>query len=108
MRTRTCAAVAALALGVMLDARTGVSQTEPPKEGAAAGSTPAWFLQGSFPDPTGRTIVDAKGNVTVPPREGRGGRGAAGNATAATPAVPAAGETPPCRRSPLCGNLLGR
>src|SRR4030095_374295 len=54
-----------------------------------------------------RTIVDASGNVTVPPREGRGGRGAAGN-NAAAPATPGALETPPCRRSPVCGSRLGR
>jgi hypothetical protein len=108
MKRRTFAGVAVLVLGVMLGARSGVSQTQPPKEGPAAGATPAWFLQGSFPDPTGRTIVDANGTVTVPPREGRGGRGAAGNSTAAAPPATAAGETPPCRRSPLCGNRLGR
>src|SRR5262245_6613408 len=108
MQRRTFASVAALVLGVMLGARPGVSQTQPPKEGPAVGVTPAWFLQESFPDPTGRTIVDAHGNVTVPPREGRGGRGAAGNAPTAASTAPVAGETPPCRRSPLCGNRLGR
>ncbi len=30
--------------------------------------SPAWFLQGSFPDPGGRTSVDANGVVTVLPR----------------------------------------
>src|SRR4029077_2585787 len=98
MKRRMFAGVLALALGIVLNARLGSSQSQPPKEGPAAGATPAWFLQESFPDPTGRTIVDANGRVTVPPREGRGGRGAAGNAAAAPPA---AGETPPpCRRSP--------
>jgi DNA-binding beta-propeller fold protein YncE len=107
MNRRMFAGVAMLVLGV-IGAKTGVSQTQPPKEGPATGSTPAWSLQGSFPDPTGRTIVDANGNVTVPPREGRGGRGAAGNIAAGPPAAPGAIETPPCRRSPLCGNRLGR
>jgi hypothetical protein len=107
MNRRMFAGVAMLVLGV-IGAKTGVSQTQPPKEGPATGSTPAWSLQGSFPDPTGRTIVDANGNVTVPPREGRGGRGAAGNIAAGPPAAPGATETPPCRRSPLCGNRLGR
>src|SRR5262245_48164651 len=107
MKRRMFASVAAVVLGVMVGARPGVSQTQPPKEGPAVGSTPAWFLQGSFPDPTGRTIVDGNGSVTVPPREGRGGRGAPGAAATAAPAAAAAGETPPCRRSPLCGNRLG-
>jgi hypothetical protein len=79
----------------MLQGALGVSQTQPPAEGSAVDGTPAWFLQGSFPDPTGRTIVDPGGRVTVPPR------------TAALP-PPAAAVTPGCRRSPLCGNRLGR
>jgi DNA-binding beta-propeller fold protein YncE len=79
----------------MLQGALGVSQTQPPAEGPAVDGTPAWFLQGSFPDPTGRTIVDPGGRVTVPPR----------NTALAPPAVAA---TPGCRRSPLCGNRLGR
>jgi NHL repeat len=79
----------------MLQGALGVSQTQPPAEGPAVDGTPAWFLQGSFPDPTGRTIVDPGGRVTVAPR----------NTALAPPAVAA---TPGCRRSPLCGNRLGR
>src|SRR5439155_19320643 len=83
-------AIAAIALG---------SQTHPPAQGPAVDRSPAWFLQPSFPDPTGRTIVDREGHVTVPPRtRGRG---------AAAP-MPAGRAPPPCRRSPLCGNRLGR
>ena len=62
--------------------------------GQAVAETPVWFLQGSFPDPGGRTIVDRSGHVTVPPR--------------GESPVPAAGGTPGCRRSPVCGNRLGR
>jgi DNA-binding beta-propeller fold protein YncE len=105
MEGRHFAGVVALALGMILRA-TLVSQSQPPTEGPAVGGSPAWFLQGSFPDPTGRTIVDPGGHVTVPPRAGGGGRGAAGTTLVATP--PAVGETPACRRSPLCGNRLGR
>src|SRR5436190_13794100 len=54
-----------VALGVLLAATLAFSQTKPPVEGPAVGETPAWFLQGSFPDPTGHTIVDADGKVTV-------------------------------------------
>jgi hypothetical protein len=107
MERRTVAGVAALTVGVMLSARAGTSQSQPPVEGPAVGGSPAWFLQASFPDPTGRTTVDATGKVTVPPRDGGGRRGAPGNAAAAAPA-PVAGETPACRRSPVCGNRVGR
>src|SRR5207249_10526980 len=47
-------------------------------------------------------------HVTVPPRSDGGGRGAAGSTAVAPPPAPAAGETPGCRRSPVCGNRLGR
>jgi hypothetical protein len=82
----------------MIGATPGLAQSQPPIEGPAVDGSPAWFLQGSFPDPTGRTIVEPGGRVTVPPR-----------VTAdATPPAPVMTETPPCRRSPLCGNRRGR
>jgi hypothetical protein len=112
MKDRNFAAV--VALGVMLAASVAFSQSKPPTEGPAVGETPAWFLQGSFPDPTGRTIVEPGGKVTVPPRAGgAGGRGAgaaaARGAGAGAPAIGPDGEaTPPgCRRSPLCGRRGG-
>jgi hypothetical protein len=108
MKGRRFVEIAAVALGVMLSGAMGLSQTKPPTEGPAVDGSPAWFLQGSFPDPTGRTIVDEKGNVTVPPRSGGPGRGAA-PARGAAVTLPAAipGETPPCRRSPVCGRRGG-
>jgi hypothetical protein len=106
MTPSNVAGVVALALAMMPD--MGVSQSRPPTEGPAADGSPAWFLQGSFPDPTGRTIVDPSGHVTVPPRSGSGGRGAADDIAPAAPAASAGGDTPACRRSPLCGNRLGR
>jgi hypothetical protein len=87
-------------LGVLLIAGAGFAQTPPPTSGPAENGTPAWFLQGSFPDPGGNTSVDAEGNVTVLPRGGRGARPAA--ATTA-PRLP---PTPPCSRAPICGNRL--
>jgi NHL repeat len=108
MVRRNLAGGIALALGTVLGGSPGLSESQPPTAGPAAGPTPAWFLQGSFPDPTGRTIVDASGRVTVPPRGGDGSRGAAGNVGVATPQPQDAGDTPACRRSPLCGNRLGR
>ena len=108
MRGRNFAAVAAVALGMILSETVGFSQSQPPTQGPAVGGSPAWFLQGSFADPTGRTTVDANGNVTVPPRAGgSGGRGAAPNTAAAALSPPAAGDTPACRRSPLCGKRSG-
>src|SRR5438094_3760407 len=109
MKRSNIAAIVVLALAMTLDHVTpGISQSQPPTEGPAVGGSPAWFLQGSFPDPTGRTIVDPTGHVTVPPRDGSGGRAGAGNTALAAPPATAAAETPACRRSPLCGNRLGR
>jgi NHL repeat len=111
MRGRHFAGLAAVALGIALGGTLAFSQTKPPTEGPAVGETPAWFLQGSFPDPGGRTIVEPGGKVTVPARAGGagGGRGAgAGRGAAAAPGGTAPGGVPGCRRSPLCGNRLGR
>jgi DNA-binding beta-propeller fold protein YncE len=102
MMGRRIAGAAAIALGVILTGTLGFSQTKPPTEGPAAGGSPAWFLQGSFPDPTGRTIVEPGGRVTVPSRESAGGRGAAGRGAGAAP-----GGVPGCTRSPLCGRRGG-
>ena len=88
--------VVALALGVILSATSAFSQTQPPTEGPAVDGSPAWFLQGSFPDPGGRTIVDPDGNVTVAPRSEAGGYRTA------------TGATPGCNRSPICGSRVGR
>jgi NHL repeat len=96
------AGAAAVALGIAFGGTLAFSQSQAPTQGPAVGDTPAWFLQGSFPDPGGRTVVEPGGKVTVPPRAGRGGRGAAAPAPA-----PAAVATPGCRRSPLCGRQGG-
>ena len=102
---RNSVAGAVVALGVTLSAVPGLSQSQPPARGPAVDGSPAWFLQGSFPDPTGRTIVDATGQVTIPPRGGGPGATATvSNAPADVPAV----DTPPCRRAPLCGKRSGR
>src|SRR5262249_35908752 len=93
-----------LGLVMMSGGATGRSESRPPTDGPAVAGTPGWFLQGSFPDPTGRTIVDASGNVTVPPRA----TAAAGALPATAAPSPTASNTPPCRRSPLCGSRLGR
>jgi hypothetical protein len=106
------------AASIVLTSSAAFSQTQPPTEGPAAGGSPAWFLQGSFPDPGGRTNVAPGGTVTIPGREGApagnatpgrgGGRGPARGANAAGAGADAAGAaggagTPACTRSPLCG-----
>ena len=95
-----------VAMFTTLAAAVAFAQTTPPDRGPAENGSPAWYLQGSFPDPTGNTIVDPDGKVTVPPRGGgRGGnRGAAPADAATAAAIP---PTPGCSRSPLCGNRLG-
>jgi sugar lactone lactonase YvrE len=101
MKRRHAAAGAVLALGVILGGAVGEAQSQAPTRGPGLDGSPAWFLQGSFPDPTGRTIVDSAGRVTVPPRAEASTPGSAAPAFAGV-------ETPPCRRSPLCGNRRGR
>jgi sugar lactone lactonase YvrE len=105
MRGRHFGGVAAAVLGMTFSGTPVFSQTRSPAPARAVGApavggTPAWFLQGSFPDPGGRTVVDPGGHVTVP-----GGGGGAGG-RGATPG-PVAGSTPGCTHSPLCGNRLG-
>src|SRR5262245_61795839 len=99
MNARNLAAVAVVALGAIFFATGAVAQTQPATHGPSEGGSPAWFLQGSFPDPGGNTVVDPNGNVTVPPRT----EGAAGPAAATAPALP---RTPACSRSPVCENRL--
>jgi DNA-binding beta-propeller fold protein YncE len=76
MKRRQFVGVAGVALGMILTGTLAWSRAQPPTEGPPAGETPAWFLQGSFPDPGGRTVVDPGGQVTVPPRSGPDGPGA--------------------------------
>jgi hypothetical protein len=102
MTARNFTGLAGAAL-VILTATGVLAQTQPPTRGLAEGGSPAWFLQGSFPDPTGNTIVDVEGRVTVPPRGAAPQATAAATATQASPPLP---RTPGCSRSPLCGNRL--
>ncbi|MDB5705006.1 MAG: repeat-containing protein, partial [Sphingomonas bacterium] len=87
----------ALALGAALIVTGALAQTVPPTKGPAANGSPAWFMQGSFPDPGGRTSVDATGKVTVIPRP-EGAPFAAG-------ARPASLQG--CRHSTVCQNRNG-
>jgi DNA-binding beta-propeller fold protein YncE len=85
----------ALALGALFSTGAAMAQTTPPTQGPAANGSPAWFMQGSFPDPGGRTIVAPDGTVTVPPRPA-GGRG---GAAALTPCTSDIGK--------YCGGMAG-
>ena len=80
-------------LAIALAAAAAAAQTVPPTQGPAASGQPAWFLQGSFPDPQGFTAVAPGGQVTVLPRP-------------ASPPALALPNPPNCRRSPLCGNRM--
>src|SRR5205809_6498211 len=101
MKRCTFAGIAAAAIGTMLAAGGAFAQIQPATKGPAEGGSPAWFLQGSFPDPGGNTVVDSDGHVTVPPRIGGAPRPPAAT-TAASP-LP---RTPACSHSPVCGNRL--
>jgi hypothetical protein len=92
-RTLVAAAVMPFAL---LAASAVRSQTVVPTQGPAANGQPAWFLQGSYPDPTGYTIVDAEGHVNVTPREAR------------PPRAAGADSGPECSHSPICGRRGGK
>ena len=100
MNARTFSAIVFVA--TVLISTAVFAQSQPPTRGPAENGAPAWFLQGSFPDPGGNTVVDADGHVTVPARSAAPARPAAATAAPA-PALP---RTPGCSRSPLCGNRL--
>src|SRR5438552_15793755 len=101
MKKCTFAGIGAAAIGTILAAGGSFAQTQPATRGPSEGGSPAWFLQASFPDPGGNTIVDADGRVTIPPRTGAFALSAP--AAALAPPLP---RTPACARSPLCGNRL--
>jgi DNA-binding beta-propeller fold protein YncE len=105
MKRGAFAGVAAAAVSITLGGTVGFSQTQPPTQGPGVDGSPAWFLQSSFPDPTGRTVVEPGGKVTVPAREGRGGGGRGAGAAAPDPDR---ANVPGCSRSPLCGLRGGR
>jgi sugar lactone lactonase YvrE len=69
MNQRHFAGMAAMALGMVFTATLVFSQTRAvPTQGPAENGSPAWFLQGSIPNPQGYTMVDAEGHVTLVPR----------------------------------------
>lgn len=63
------AAIGVLSM-VTAAAWAGGQANDPPTAGPEENGQPAWFLQGSFPDPGGGTEVSADGQVTILPRSG--------------------------------------
>jgi hypothetical protein len=102
MNARHFIGVSAAVLGTTLIATGAFAQTQPPSRGPAEGGSPAWFLQGSFPDPGGNTIVDSEGHVTIPQRNAVSAR-LVPTAVSGAALLP---PTPGCGRSPLCGNRV--
>ncbi|WP_216325113.1 hypothetical protein [Sphingomonas quercus] len=86
-------AVLLAATGGLLAAATAQAQSVPPTSGPAENGQPAWFLKGSFPDPTGNTAVAPGGKVTVLPRP-------------TSPPQLLMPNPPGCRQSPVCGNRM--
>ena len=89
--------LAGLALGLMTTTAMSQAdrlaiQSEPARDG-----TPAWKLNPSYPDPTGNTIVEADGTVTVIPPAQRVRRELPAGYVA----------TPNCKGSPICGREGG-
>jgi NHL repeat len=97
MNARNFARVAAAVFVPILTTSIAFAQTAAPTRGPAEGGSPAWSLQGSFPDPGGNTVVEPDGRVTVPPRNNNEPRPAANTASSLA-------RTPGCSRSPVCGN----
>jgi DNA-binding beta-propeller fold protein YncE len=85
-------------LGLILFAAPALAQTYsvPPTSGPAANGSPGWHLAPSFPDPTGHTMVDTDGKVTVVPRQ----RGI-------PDPIRATDDVPGCRGSAVCGRRGG-
>ncbi len=76
MNRSNFAGISTLTIGLVFTATSALSRAQsPPSEGPAENGSLAWSLQGSFPDPTGYTMVDAEGNVTVTSRSGGGRAG---------------------------------
>jgi hypothetical protein len=69
----------------------------------------SWTLQGSFPDPGGRTDVQAGGQVTVTPRPATtvsAGTAASAFGPASVSGQPGSSPLPSCIRSPVCDNHM--
>jgi hypothetical protein len=89
MRLANLALVLALAIS---GTAVGIARNQGDASSAVSLS---WTLQGSFPDPGGRTQVEAGGQVTVTPRP------------ATMPHPTGFAEVPNCSHSPVCDNRVG-
>jgi sugar lactone lactonase YvrE len=97
MKRRIMLAKGSLA-GLVLLATPVLAQTYsvPPTSGPAANGSPGWHLAPSYPDPTGHTMVDASGKVTVVQRQ----RGV-------PDPIRATDDVPGCRGATICGRRGG-
>jgi hypothetical protein len=75
-------------------AASGAGDTLAQDHGNPRGESLSWTLQGSFPDPGGRTDVQPGGQVTVTPQP------------ASVPRPTGFARTLPCAHSPVCDNHL--
>ena len=80
-------------LGLVLAASAG-GDALAQKHAGSSGESLSWTLQGSFPDPGGRTDVQAGGQVTVTPRP------------ASMPNPAGSPSVPSCSHSPVCDNRM--
>jgi len=94
-------ALTALTLGLMTTAAFSQASRLAIQSMPAKGGEAGWHLAGSFPDPTGFTMVDADGTVHVIPREER--RAMTGGAAR----VPGGQGGPNCSHSIVCGRKGG-
>jgi hypothetical protein len=108
MKELTLSGVGMAVVGIILAGLHAFGQSQPPTHGSSVDGSPAWFLQGSFPDPGGRTVVASDGRVSVR-AVGENVSGANARSSLGTAGVeaPAVAPTPACTRSPVCGNRLG-
>jgi sugar lactone lactonase YvrE len=98
MKTNMQLLAGVAAAGLALAAFSASAQTPVPTRGPAKDGSPAWFLQGSFPDPGGNTAVAPGGVVTVLPRPPQPPR---------PPRAPGARPTAGCSHTTVCQNRNG-
>jgi sugar lactone lactonase YvrE len=85
--------IAVLVLGLAL-AAFGTGDALAQRHLNSSGKPLSWTLQGSFPDPGGRTDVQEGGQVTVTPRP------------ASLPSPAGGAPVPACSHSPVCDNRM--
>src|SRR5689334_7837872 len=98
---RAIAGIAVAPFAAFVSANVALAQSKAPTSGPAENGSPAWFLQGSFPDPGGNTSTDANGVVTVLARAGRGPGGPGGARGPQAGGAPQGGRGTPIAAAPV-------